>query len=76
MPDVSPAEPLREQNFDRIANEAIRLMPEERQHLAVGEDDLAARVDDDHRIGCGVEDAPDKLGREHAHGFVRCGGRR
>ena len=65
--DVPAAETLRHELLDGHADHRVVAVAEEHRHLAVGKANDAAGIDDDHRIGCGIEDAAGKFGGKGLH---------
>jgi hypothetical protein len=65
MTDMAPAEPLRQQYFDRSADEIRGCMSEQLGDLVVGEQDVAMGIDDDYGVWERIENTPDERGREH-----------
>src|SRR5262245_14509957 len=65
MADVTLPKALREQPLHSEADDLVGRVPEERGDLIVREHDRARGIDDDHRIGCRIEDASNQLCGQH-----------
>jgi hypothetical protein len=60
--DVPVAEALGKQELDGLAGDLVRLMSEEQRNLVICENDVAGRVDNYHRVRCGIEHSAHEVG--------------
>ena len=63
--DVPVAKALGQQHLDLAAHDPLGCIAEQRLDLVVRKQHRARGIDDDHRIGCGVERAADEICRQH-----------
>ena len=61
VPRVRPAEPLGHEQFDPLADEFLTAVSEEPLRLRVDQDDAPVPVDDDHRVGRGLQQVLESL---------------
>ena len=63
VPGMSPAKALRDEQLDPLADQLVSCVAEEPLRLGVDQDDAAVPVDDDHRVGRGLEQVPESFFR-------------
>ena len=68
MADVPRPKALRQQHLDGLADDFVVPVPEQGRDLAIGETDETRGIDDDHRIGRGIERAAGEIRRSGMHG--------